>query len=184
MQLPIIAADGAYNKLIKQDIIPDYIVGDFDSVTSEIHKDCQQIKITEQETTDFEKCINFAIKLELKPCIVYGASGLDLDHQMHNLNLIMRYKKLCPMLIKNRQQELIALPENFALKTKKDSIISLMPYPEGIISTEGLRWELINSKLSIYNMASIRNQANSELVKITCLGSVFLVCEHGIYSLV
>ncbi len=72
-----ISADGASNKLYKWKIIPDYIIGDLDSITPEalayFKKQKVIIKrIAEQEHNDFEKCIKLALSKKIKDHNCYG----------------------------------------------------------------------------------------------------------------
>ena len=56
----IIAADGGANLCREQQITPDYIIGDLDSITyenMEFFSDSKFIKITEQENTEDRKSV-------------------------------------------------------------------------------------------------------------------------------
>ena len=58
----IYCADGAANKLIEQNIIPDYIIGDLDSINynhlSLNYPNINFHKFNSQETNDFERLVN------------------------------------------------------------------------------------------------------------------------------
>lgn len=78
----IICADGGANKISKFRLNPDLIIGDMDSIDSARLKDLTKkntrvIKIKEQETTDFEKCLMFCLKNNLKDLIVFGARAQE-----------------------------------------------------------------------------------------------------------
>lgn len=174
-KLPIIAADGAYNQLSELQTIPNYIVGDFDSISTEIDKSITCFKSNEQNSTDFEKCIKIAISLKLHPCIVLGALGGDPAHSLNNLNLVMQYKSLCPMVIYQGMQTIIPAPKELILATSTFQTISLMPFPTATVTTEGLKWELNNKKLIQNQYSSIHNQAIAKTVKITTTGNLFCI---------
>ena len=64
----IICADGAANRLRNFDssITPDYIIGDFDSIsddTKTFYGNVTQIRIENQDCTDFEKALEFSLTL-------------------------------------------------------------------------------------------------------------------------
>lgn len=60
----VICADGAANLAINKNIIPNAIVGDFDSITTNTKnfytsKSVQFIHDLNQDTTDLEKCLAY-----------------------------------------------------------------------------------------------------------------------------
>lgn len=174
-KLPIIAADGAYNKLRKNGIEANYVVGDLDSITGKISDSVKCFYISEQNSTDFEKCIKIAIKLQLYPCLVIGAFGGDIDHSLHNLALVIQYKNSCPMQILQKQQIIIPAPPKLILNIKTNQTVSLMPFPEAVVTTKGLKWELTNQILKQPESSSIRNQTMQDQVIITTKGNLFCI---------
>ena len=54
----------------------------------------------------------------------------------------------------------------FNFKAIKGEIISLLPYPEAVISTKGLKWDLDNVLLSVTGLSSARNRAQKVDVEI------------------
>ena len=72
----VIAADGAANWMGEKGLKPQYIVGDGDSLSSEEGRSgAEEIYSTDQDTTDFEKCIQFAREREVLPTLVLGFNG-------------------------------------------------------------------------------------------------------------
>ncbi|HMT03878.1 MAG TPA: thiamine diphosphokinase, partial [Burkholderiales bacterium] len=92
----IICCDGAINKLIKHNVEPHYIIGDCDNLNPIIQSKFANkiIKITEQNSNDLTKAINFAKKLKLDNIIILGATGLREDHTIANIALLADYIKL------------------------------------------------------------------------------------------
>ncbi|MGH2575793.1 MAG: thiamine diphosphokinase [Ignavibacteria bacterium] len=79
-KIKIVSADGAANSLYKFNITPDYIIGDLDSIKRKVHKHFTKKKVVikkipEQEHTDFEKCILFALSKKFNKIIVLGFAG-------------------------------------------------------------------------------------------------------------
>lgn len=169
---PIITADGASNKLIDQDIIPNFIIGDLDSIEiKHLTNQYNILHIADQNTTDFEKCLLEMEKQSLFPSLILGIGGGEIDHTIYNLNCFMRYAK-------KHQLTFLDIDENKKMKygipvfdkhefyAKIGTTISLMPFPEATVSTTGLKWELNKSHLSITTNASVRNSVSNELVTI------------------
>jgi len=95
----IIAADSGCECLYSYNIIPDLIVGDFDSINKEIlDKARKQAKEIiefppEKDYTDTEIAIMEGIKRGAKKIYLFGATGSRVDHMLGNIGLILTYKK-------------------------------------------------------------------------------------------
>ena len=95
----IIAADRGSECLYNYGIIPDLLLGDFDSVKKEILDNLKlQIKEVlqfppEKDYTDTEIAIIEAIKRGAKKIYLFGAIGSRMDHTLGNIGLILTTKK-------------------------------------------------------------------------------------------
>ena len=95
----IIAADRGSECLYNYGIIPDLLLGDFDSVKKEI-LDTVKLQIKEvlefppeKDYTDTEIAIIEAIKRGAKKIYLFGAIGSRMDHTLGNIGLILTTKK-------------------------------------------------------------------------------------------
>ena len=77
----IIACDGAYNKATNLGIIPDYVIGDLDSI---VDLDCipksKIIYNTCQNTNDMKKGLDWILQNNGDLVDIYGGSGIRDDH--------------------------------------------------------------------------------------------------------
>ena len=80
----IIAVDGSGNTLIDLNIIPDVIIGDFDSINSINDKNIEFVKTEDQSKTDFRKTLEWCIEKNILEISVYGLSGKSDDHFLGN----------------------------------------------------------------------------------------------------
>lgn len=95
----IICCDGAVRKLLayKPDWIPDYIVGDMDTLDAESCEQFKGIIHSNQcvETNDQTKAFSFALGLipenENARIHILGATGKREDHTLGNISLLMDY---------------------------------------------------------------------------------------------
>lgn len=89
----LISCDGAADQLISKGIIPDFIVGDGDSISlTNKDKYSSIIKIyTEQETNDLTKAITFLMNRGYNDITIVGATGKREDHTLGNISLLMEY---------------------------------------------------------------------------------------------
>ncbi|MDR0677301.1 MAG: thiamine diphosphokinase [Holosporaceae bacterium] len=180
INLPIIAADGAANALIKKGIEPYVIIGDLDSVEEDYLKNRNYIKIKEQGTTDFEKSLAFIREQKLSPTIVTGMNGGNISRILENICLLSQTDFIAlskdTVCLPIQGQKILNLP----LNTK----ISIFGAPEAIIKTAGLKWELNEEKLSIGERNSYSNRSISSQVEFTILKGkalIFITFYHFHY---
>lgn len=164
IDIPVIAADGAYNKLQKLGISPNVVIGDLDSAV--ISKNCKSlvIKIPDQNTCDFQKSLNYIIKNELYPSIVIGFNGGDFAHILNNLSILSQYSE-CIFIDKSTIG--LILPEGeHDLTLFPYTKISIFGILESVVSSRGLKWELLNHKLFFWKSNSISNMTLEHEVHI------------------
>lgn len=90
----IVCCDGAANNFITQGGKPSYIIGDGDSISSELKQksDIPFIPITEQETNDLTKAVHFLQQKGFSKIVILGATGKREDHTLGNISLLMDYR--------------------------------------------------------------------------------------------
>ena len=89
----IIAADGGFIPLIKNNIVPSVLIGDFDSLNINEYKLPEGIEIIrlkpEKDFTDVHSAILHAIDLGYKDFRLYGViGGARIEHTIANLSLL------------------------------------------------------------------------------------------------
>ena len=80
----IIAVDGSANKLIDLGIIPDVIIGDFDSLQTKRIKNVKLIETPDQNKTDFRKTLDWCIEKNILNISIFGITGKSDDHFLAN----------------------------------------------------------------------------------------------------
>jgi len=93
----IIAADGGILNCHKNNVEPNCVVGDFDSLSEEkvlIGKDIDIIRIAEQESTDMEKAIEHAKTLNPSHIDIFCSFGKRMDHSLGNILILNSYPDL------------------------------------------------------------------------------------------
>ena len=95
----IIAADKGCECLYDYNIIPDLLLGDFDSANKQI-LDTAKLQIKEvlefppeKDYTDTEIAIIEAIKRGAEKIYLFGATGSRIDHTLGNIGLLLTAKK-------------------------------------------------------------------------------------------
>jgi len=92
----IICCDGATQKLLNFGKEPHYIVGDMDSLSSELFERFKDRIITSlcQETNDLTKAIRVCVEKGCRHVKIVGATGGREDHTLANISLLADYAQL------------------------------------------------------------------------------------------
>lgn len=90
----IIAVDGGMSFLAKAGVVPDYIIGDFDTLPEDtlnnyISSKAEIIRLNPvKDSTDTEEAVNLAIKLKAADVDILGGLGSRFDHSLGNIFLL------------------------------------------------------------------------------------------------
>lgn len=176
LSLPIIATDGAADTLLNQDIVPDFVVGDMDSISEKALEKCNVIRIDDQETTDFYKAISFAKAKDMMPAIITGLDGGVLDHSLDNFATFVSFLREKCMYLSNETIGFCMNNSERTFSVPKNTKISVFGAPSAEVSTNGLKWELKNKHFSFFEYNSISNRTIAPDINIKVEnGSVFVL---------
>lgn len=176
----IFCADGGSNSAYKLNLIPDYIIGDFDSINPEVieyYADKSKIvKITRQNDTDVEKCLKTAIKKGFGEVILLGATGDRLDHSFCNMGIVLKFFDRIKISIVHHNSILNVYTGNISLRTKVGEIISLYGFDSKTkITSQGLKYPLKNTSLPFGKRDGTSNIAVAENILLKVKGGKIFV---------
>ena len=182
VDVPLIAADGAANLLYDLEILPEYIVGDLDSVLTEVIEAMREtteiIVEVDQDINDFEKALRFAQQMLWKRVLVTGIHGGDLEHTLNNWSVLMRYGLNMDIVAIDGQRIGIPLYASTSYQSEMDEIVSLIPQPEATLTTRGLAWPLTQESLTLGVREGARNRSTGERVELEIhSGAVFMFVD-------
>jgi len=147
----IIAADGGANNCNNLGIVPDYVIGDLDSVKKESIPSKSQIIIRkDQNYTDFQKSLKFAISLFPTKINVFSVIGKRTDHTIANLIILQKNKDIPIDIYDNYGKMQIFYPGKHQIIGeigKTVSLFSLQPVKNLILS--GFRYPVKNQNFQI-----------------------------------
>ena len=87
----VICADGGLDIALRHNITPNLIIGDFDSVQTEIPKDIETIQLQiEKDDTDMMAAIRVGLKRDFRDFVLLGALGGRFDHSFAN-HCVLQY---------------------------------------------------------------------------------------------
>lgn len=172
----VICADGGLEKAKKYGIIPDLIIGDFDSTDPDILKEYEKrIPLerypAEKDFTDMELAIESAISRGYKNLVLTGATGTRLDHTLGNIMLMEKYCKTgvnITIIDNNNEMRIISDNTDLLLEGKEGHYISLIPLTDSIqgLYLEGFKYPLDNVSVQRGSTLCISNQIRGKAGKI------------------
>ena len=137
----VVAADSGANLALEHNIVPDAVIGDFDSVTPEVLAALPKHvlhKIDEQDSTDFDKALR---NISAPLILAVGFTGARLDHQLAAMStLVARADKRC--LIISEHEIVFVCPPRLQLALKEGTVFSLFPMGQVSGTSRGLKWPI------------------------------------------
>jgi thiamine pyrophosphokinase len=177
----LFCADGGANTALKMALVPDYIIGDLDSISTKTlnfyRERTKIIKLNRQNDTDVEKCLKKAVKLKFDEAILTGATGNRLDHTFCNLGIVIKFFEKIKIEIIAENSLLTPYTGTHTLNTFPGETISIY----GIggktkISFHGLKYKLNNTSLPFGEKESTSNIALENQVKLKVdKGIIFVI---------
>ena len=90
----IIAADGGYDNLTRHGYVPDVLIGDFDSIESNMPVGIRTVRHPkEKDETDMFLAYAEGVRLGYSEFVMLGATGGRLDHTYANISLLLYAKE-------------------------------------------------------------------------------------------
>lgn len=144
----VIAADGGYNNLKKNNIKPDILLGDFDSI-GEVPQDENIIRLPiEKNDTDTFYAVKLGLKKGYKKFVIYGGTGGRLDHTIANIQILafLEGKKCTGYLIGNGTIITVIKDRKIMFSADHKGVISVFCYGgmASGVSLKGLKYPLLN----------------------------------------
>jgi len=149
----VICADGGANTALKMGIMPDAIVGDLDSIHAEALVKFRRVPLYEDrndETTDLEKAILWAIQSNYDHLTIVGGFGKRVDHTVGNIGVLRKFYPDAIITLVDDSGELSYVGREYSFEAEKGDVVSLIPLNrcDGVTTT-GLRYPLDGESLEL-----------------------------------
>lgn len=182
----IIGVDGGAKHTRELGVVPNVLLGDFDSINKSDLEYCKRIGVEiisfprEKDNTDSDIAIDFAIERGCEEILILGGLGSRFDHSLSNVFLLKKLqdKGINATLVNENNEITIINNEKVFQKGcyEKITLISLTDTVEGI-NTEGLYYELKDATLNFGSSLGISNEFLNDSAKISIKNGILLVIK-------
>ncbi|MCA0045187.1 thiamine diphosphokinase [Celeribacter litoreus] len=183
--LHLVAADGGGDVALRHGVIPDAVIGDFDSLSdlarSEIPAD-RLHHIPEQDSTDFEKCLT---RIDAPMILGLGFTGARIDHELAVYHVLTKYpSKRC--VIVGEEDVCAHVAGDIEFDVELGSRVSLFPMGAVTGRSEGLRWPIDGIEFAPDLRVGTSNEATASRVRVSFdgPGMLLILPKDSLWSLV
>ena len=175
----VVAADCGMKKALAENITPDLLVGDFDSMT--IPPEYAAVPVcrmpAEKDETDTMTAIEQAIGAGCAEILVVGGTGGRLDHTLSNVFLLesLRDRGITVTMTDGRSTARFIRDETVMLPRRGFRYFSLFAEDECTVTVRGAKYPLENAVLRRTRPYAVSNEITGDEAEITVRGGVLLL---------
>lgn len=172
----IIAADGGANLCAEAGCMPHILIGDLDSIDSDLLVEYQQQAIeilrypTRKDATDLELALDLAMSRGAVKIDLFGAIGGRLDMSLSNLMLASqeKYSNIKVSIHDHSNRIQILHPGNHDVDAESGERVSLLPIVGDVhsITLEGVEYPLADEPLNFGSSRGLSNVVIGEGAKL------------------
>ncbi len=179
----IICCDGSVSKLLHYGKTPYAIVGDLDSLSTQLKKQFASITyhFPSQEDNDLTKTVNFCTEKGFDNIAILGATGEREDHTIGNIFLLPLYARKRTIRMYTDYGWFEVLTHSGKLKSFQGQQISIFCNdPRLKINTSGLRYPIKNTPLSMLWMGTLNETLGDSFSISFDQGSVIVFFQYPV----
>ncbi len=178
----VIAADRGFLNTEKFSVIPDIIIGDFDSLGFVPKGDNVTVLPVKKDDTDIGYAIKYAMDKGFKDFIVYGALGGLIDHTYANFQLASSVSQKGGNIIFAGKDVYVTAVTNSALNISggsgRVSVFAATEKASGV-TLKGLQYELNDAELSNSFPLGVSNSFKEKKAEISVKsGTIVVISEN------
>jgi len=173
---PVLCADGGYYLAVEAGVVPDLVIGDFDSLEKrDVEDGVEVVRFPERKDySDFELALQFSERYNPACVYVYGALGGRADHAL--INILLLYRAPFPVVFIDSDMEVYNVRERLVLEGRSGCICSLITFSGDCVvdRMEGFRYTLENETLAP-SSRGLSNVITSDRAEISVGGGTLVV---------
>lgn len=164
----IAAADGGARHALQQNVRPDYVIGDFDSLSDEelarlsaAGVPCARLP-RDKDLTDGEAALQWAIaRGDTREIVIAGGLGGRFDHALGSIILLEQLLQAgLHGYVTDGPQSVYLLRDGLVVPGVPGDRLSIIPLTEQVegVSVHGVRWPLHNAALPAASTLTVSNE--------------------------
>ncbi|RXI98053.1 thiamine diphosphokinase [Anaerobacillus alkaliphilus] len=182
-----IAVDKGFEHLLNHQIVPDFVLGDFDSVSVDgkklITKQNYIQYPAEKDKTDLEIAFLHAIDESPDIIVIYGATGGRLDHELLNIQLLKQGidKRVTVYMIDKKNKITLKSPGCYKIEKSQYQYVSFLSLFEKVekLTLQGFRYPLYQATLNHGSSLCISNELISNKGTYSFSSGILMVVESS-----
>lgn len=187
----MIAADSGMDFLYRNNIMPDIIAGDFDSVGSDslaYYQGLNKVQVLRlnpiKDDTDTEFVIREAIRRGATEITVLGATGTRLDHVLANVNMLgIGLEEGVSIELVDAHNRIRMIKDSLTISKEEEfgEFVSILPVKGDAkgVTLEGMKYPLSNANVSSFSSLGISNEIVEDKARILVKDGILLVIESS-----
>lgn len=181
----IICADGGYDYAIEADLIPDLLIGDFDSIKA-IPENVAKITLpVEKDVTDAAAAFNEGVKQGFTSFVLFGGTGGRFEHTFANISLMANASKqnLSFEIIDEKHIFRAVTNSSIKIERKENQQVSVFAYGNKAtgVTENGFHYPLQNYTLDPFDGAfGTSNDIVEEFGEISVEDGTLIIIETNV----
>lgn len=180
----IICADGGQMIARNYNILPDVVIGDFDSTSIDEKFDCLYITYpAEKDITDAEASLNHAVEMGCDDVTCYGGIGGRLDHMLGNISILSKYsEKMKLRFLDDRNYLTMVTNGSIVLpKSLRYHYFGVVPYDREAkgVTISGAKYQLSNVDMKRASTLGISNEVSGDAARVSVKKGSLLIARSS-----
>lgn len=182
----IIGVDNGAAYLMEEDIYPDAVFGDFDSLSkadlAELKRKVPNVFIfpPEKDYTDLELALEWAISKHPEKIYIHCVTGKRIDHEYGSISLLVKYRQhLIPIYIIDEHNEIYVIGEGTHQIKKQPEFTYISFFSLGTdienLTLKGFKYPLTNHHLELGSSLCVSNELDDSVGSISFSCGIALV---------
>jgi len=188
MRTCLVGIDAGVLRLEEAGLVPDTVIGDFDSVSTEERERIRRVYPESvflnpvKDDTDMEAAVRFAIEQKPDEVLILGATGGRMDHTITNLRLLALFEEAgIPAYLLDTCSRIRILKKSVTLHKNElyGPYVSLLPVSETVrnITLRGFKYPLEQASLELFSSLGVSNELKEETGEIIFSGGLLYLME-------
>jgi len=185
----LICCDGGARYAEALGVLPDFLIGDMDSVLPETLEKYRAAGVrlvpapSDKDYTDLELAIMLACQLRADHIDIFGALGGRMDHAMANACVLLQAAGAARILEPGCAVYAAGAGRELAISGNPGDIVSILPVKDTLVAeTDGLAWPLARARLYPGYAVGMSNVMTSGAARIS-VETGALIVFHNFHNL-